>query len=635
MQNRSIHLLVAVVIAALVVLSGCETLGLASPFSDGADAFTDAQYDWGDKDYSSALRNAALAVYYDEKHYGAYKFIVEKYAEGMEKIQEQLDELAAGEPTVESVAREVQIYVDLADFVDSLDDGTDPRIVTFRKDQIEIPMTDYAPQISQARSRGYELALTAGTNHLESGDVDAADETFGVLMSTFVERTDEKREAAGSMISGLFADRAEAIMANMSYDVLEPASKLLSIAKGYHESERVADLQAAVDTAGMELVFGEADAVASAGTIQAYEQAIDIGKQAYDFTSNEKAVDERIAGYATKALAIADRHVREAEAAYDGTRTGQSAVYSSYDTLLTWLEEWPEATGYEDALDRLSAFIETSKIRVYLVADESFESGLRSRVLTDVRRVTREESDRAFYFHTSADLEELDELENSFVMSGWNDLYNDYDGEMLPDDTRDYQAKLRSLSADSSTEELEAMGIDYIIRVSANPGRLSSDTATRHETIELDACKTTEGEINDERAIMAAIRVAKNEGASTYRTALEESDIAEVWFGETLEVEFARTSGSQDVRYTVSMERVSDGRRVYNGRFSDTLQTATDEVLTSISGSNEELRQFVASKHGGVREVPELGKPGTTAVTKAFEDSYEPEAIAKALVRSR
>lgn len=174
MQNRRIHLLVAMIIAALVVLGGCETLGLASPFSDGADAFSDAQYDWGDKEYSSALRNAALAIYYDEKHYGAYQFIVEKYDEGMEKIHQQMEELAAGEPTVESVAREVRIYVDLADFVDSLDDGTDPRVLTFRKEQIEIPMTDYTPRIAEARSRGYELAVAAGTAQLESGDVDAA-----------------------------------------------------------------------------------------------------------------------------------------------------------------------------------------------------------------------------------------------------------------------------------------------------------------------------------------------------------------------------------------------------------------------------------------------------------------------------
>lgn len=635
MQNRRIHLLVAMIIAALVVLGGCETLGLASPFSDGADAFSDAQYDWGDKDYSSALRNAALAIYYDEKHYGAYQFIVEKYDDGMEKIQQQLDELAAGEPTIESVAREVEIYVDLADFVDSLDEGTDPRVVTFRKEQIEVPMTDYTPRIAEARSRGYELAVAAGTAQLESGDVDAADETFGTLMTTFVGPVDEKREAAGSMVSELFADRAETLMADMSYGILEPASRLLSIAEGYHASERVADLQAAVDAAGMELVFGEADAVAAEGTIQAYDRAIDIGKQAYDFTSNEKAVDARIAGYVQQALSVADQQVREAEAAYDGTRSGQSAVYAAYDTLLTWLEEWPDASGYEDALDRFATFIETSKIRVYLVVDDSLESGIRNRVLTDVRGLVREGSERAFYFHTGADLKELDELKNSFIMGAWNDLYNDYDGEMLPDDTRDYQAALRGLSADCTTEELEALGIDYIIRVSANPGRGSSDTSTRRETIELGAYKTTEGEIGDERAIMTAIQMAKNQGESTYRTALEESDIAEVWFGETVDVEFAQTSGSQDVRYTVSMERVSDGRRVYNGRFSDTLRSSTDEVLTSISGSNEELRRFVAAKHGGVREVPELGEPGAAALTTAFEDSYEPEAIAKALIRSR
>lgn len=66
------------------------------------------------------------------------------------------------------MVRECTLLRDLASFVRYLDNGTDPRVLTFRKESFSVPMTDYSEQIADSQTRGYTLAMAEGQALLEA-----------------------------------------------------------------------------------------------------------------------------------------------------------------------------------------------------------------------------------------------------------------------------------------------------------------------------------------------------------------------------------------------------------------------------------------------------------------------------------
>lgn len=609
-----------VLLAGAILLSatGCATLGMASPFSKGADYYKDAKAALEQGRYAEAFDYASYAIVKDEKHYPSYRLIVKNYEDGMTAISTELEELANSEPAIQSQIRKVDIYDHLVNFMSYIDAHGNPAVVTFKKDSVTIPITDYAVQLEEARQLGFDLAMEKGRSQLESEDFDGADETFETVLDEFTVNDDE--DAVRAQIADQFAARGEAYVAELTYEMVEDVNALIAKAETYAETDRVQALRTDLDAKALDLTLGEARRIAEGGTVEAYREAIIVAHDAYEFVEDNTEIDELRRSWARKAMELSLAQIDRVEPRYDGTISGLEPVRAAYKDMLRWIDGWESITDYKGIPARYADFIERSKIRVYAVKGGDLPGGVVEDVLEATRDAVRSRSDVRYWFHTSEEISTATEESSSRLGE-----------ELQRDNDSDYLAALDALTFDSSTQDASALNVKYLIRISADAGEATTKRNNRSETKKQSGHKTTEGEIQVAPAIFySPFRKAAEKDEQTLRKAMADSDVTNMWFDVPVEYTYTSISVRQPVSYTVIVERCSDGRQIYSDQFSFTYSAAGDEELTNVTSPVGDITSHLSDDIDEPRTPRGASKDD---VAEGFAEEFDPSALASAILR--
>jgi hypothetical protein len=591
---------------------------MASPFSKGADYYKDAKAALKENRYAEAFDYASYAIVKDEKHYPSYRLIIKNYQDGMTAITTELQKLASSDPAVEGQIRKVEIYEHLANFMSYIDAHGNPAVVSFKKDSVTIPITDYTAQLQEARKSGFDLAMAEAQSQLEFEDFDAANESFETALDEFTVNDD--KDAVRAQIADRFAARGEAYVAELSYEMIEDVNALIAMGEEYAETDQIQELRIALDAKALDLTLGEARRIAEGGTIEAYREAIIVAHDAYEFVEDNAEIDELRRSWAVKAMELSLAEIDRVEPQYDGTISGLEPVRAAYKDMLRWIDGWESITGYKDVPQRYADFIEESKVRVYAVIGGDLPGGIVTDVLEGTRDAVRSRSDVRYWFHTSEELATAAEESSSSLGE-----------ELQRDNDPDYRSALDALTFDSSTQDASALNIEYLIRISADAEEATPSRNTRTKTEKKSGHKTTEGEIEVAPALFyRPFRKMADEDRERFQSAMADSDISDMWFDVPVEYTYTSISVRQPVSYTVTVERCSDGRQIYSDQFSFTHAAAGDEELTDVSSGVSDITAFFSDDIEEPRAPRGAGKDD---IADGFEEEFDPSAVASAILR--
>lgn len=641
----------AFVVTAIVGLGGCETFNLVNPFSSGNDAYSDAESAWSDGEYAEALSDAAYAIARDEKHYKAMQFLIDNYETAIGQIDEELATLSEGEPTYDKLVRKAEIYDDLYWFYAYVSDEGDTAVTIERgRNSIEIPIRDISENIAAVQTQGMELAEVEAMALIEAEDFEGAEEVISTAASRFTS-DDEEADTLRARYAGIFADRAEEIMANLTVDNHEEARFLLVLARGLNrDSERIIALSERLPEEAIAVILAAADEVASAGTKEAAVEALEFTSATRSYIDEIDAYRAVRAPYVEGLLEAWPQHIAELEAAYDGSIDQAVTIRAEHNDMLYMARDWSEHVTFdhEAGLRRMKEFVELSTVRVAVVSSREFSASTRRRLASQVRSALydTEDQNRWFFFFTEDDID-LEHNGRLDLLSGADSEYQALMGQVNVFASQDdaYLDAVYALRPDATTDELNELGIDYVIKLTADVEELDLDTNERTEDDEKTFYLTEDGEFTDNPIITTMLRPTWNETKEQYD---DEADAREAFNQLSLlqdngveaahfDIPYTRVyeweSGEQEIEIEVEAVRVSDERRLFRDRFDTVVPARSPDRLVEIVTDFRDLEDQILEYEGGVDSESAPAGVSAQDVGDALEENLEMEDLVEAFLR--
>lgn len=632
----------------IILMSGCQMLGMASPFSSGADSFDRAKRAWSDNQPATALMYAASAVNRDEKHWPAYSFIITNYDEAIQSIEARLAELGQQDQTVETVREQVRILRDMMWFVHYVarfpGESTDPKIVEFKNDSVAIPLTDYETPLSEAQQQGYAIAFAEATTLFGSGEFEGAIEALQVITRDFVQGADE-RAAAEVEISRFLVETATPMVARLTMDNLEQATAMVAAARRFDESEEVAALTGDLNRRAVELIFAEADRIARPGTVAALENALSVAVQVRNYTGgaagDDTTVTSRLVTYAQR---LADLYRRDVDAAVAGARGNREANHQAevaFANYVAFVHGWPSISGHERALEDFGAFHRASRTLVHVVLAEGHDV-FRDRVTGPLADALAGQRGRDIWVVSSENRELAEERQRAIRGTGggrwWSNAGEQAERLIYRDSSNQWLNTANRLTAASALEEARELNIDVLVRITADASAGSPRPNRRQDVRGISAYQKTDGTIHvDEqtvsewRAARAVADLGGDAGMASYNRQLEEAGITRLWHEEPVTHTFQSLTAPVTVNYTIEVIRVSDGSSIHTSRFTHRGEETSDEVLVGITSAVPELQRSLQDQ---VREAPTEFRPSVTSVVAAGYRQLNMAPVATAIGRN-
>ncbi len=617
-------------LAALTMIflaSGCQMLGMANPFSSGADSYQRATRAWDSNNPAEALSYAANAVYRDEKHWPAYRFIVANYDEAMGQINARLAELDQQEQSVEVVREKVRTLRDMMWFVryvsDFPGDSTDPKIVESKNDSVAIPLTDYETPLAEAQAQGYAIAFSQASTLIAAGQVEEAVEALQVVTRDFVQGAEE-RAAAETAIAGFLVETATPLVARLTLENLDEATGLLAAARRFEETEEVAALTQELNSRAPALIFAEADRIARPGTVAAIESALGVAVQVRNYAGDDAEVSARLVSYAQRLADLYKRGVETSARTAGRTRQGNRAVEDQYTQLLAFLHAWPSVTGHETALEEFAAFTQSSRTMVHVVLDEGYGNA-RNGVVASLEAALANQSGKDIWV-ISKENQELAQTRQR-VFQGhergrwWSANSEQAEQIIYPDSSVRYLDAANGLTTASSLDEARALNIDFLVRITVETTVGNARSSQRQDVQSVSAYQKTDGSVHLDASTVDQWRAARavadrtgDVGMEEYNRQLAEAEITELWHQESVTHTYQSFTAPVTVTYGIEVINVANGRSIHTSRFTHRDEQTSNEVLVGVRAAVPAIQQALQEQ---VRQAPAGFDPNPAPVVQA------------------
>ncbi|MGM0432732.1 MAG: hypothetical protein ACQEQU_08465 [Spirochaetota bacterium] len=651
MKLRSMRRLVGIMVL-IAVLSGCQMLGMASPFSSGQGDFKRARGAWENGNPEEALQYVAIAIAWDEKHWGAWELLFDIYDDAMQQVNEKLASLDAQDPTVDSIAEKVDILKPMDIFISYVEgfpgEDTDPKIVTYKDDSLAIPLTDYDELLSEAMDQGYELAFTEAANHIDEGEYEAAIESLQVLTSRFVPDADDI-PAAEAEIADFLVESAAPMVENLTINNLEDATTLITAAREFTETDRTTALLEELNTKSVEVVFDEAARLLDQdGSVEGTERALRMAVRAREYVEDSAEVNRRIYSYAQR---LADLYKSELDAsihASDGTRDSKWTIENQYVQYVNFvIYEWPDVTGHERAIENFADYIESSRTVVHVALNPGYDS-VRDRVSTIVEEALSDHDDSVMWMYSEENQELADQRARYFRgkdLRWYRDNQELADRLIYPDSSTTFQDEVNELTTESSLEDARAFNIDYLVRIDAQVSTTTPESSQRDESQKVSAYEK-DGSVHFSKSVVdewrAGARIVEEMAESTdnqdaidaaveeYAKQLEEAGITEIWHEVDVTNTYQFLTATVSVDYDVDVVRTSDGESIYSTSFTHRDDVSSDRVLVGVQSAIPEVEKALQAD---VREPVADFNPDTKSIVDEGLSEFDAAQVVQAIAR--
>lgn len=647
-RSQATAIKVILLIGVVVALGGCATLGIVNPFSSGNEAFADAQRAWADGDYAGALSDAAYAIARDEKHYKAIQFLIDNYQTAIDAIDSELASLGEGEATYDSLLAKADIYYELEWFYKYIaDEGMTSVTLERGKNSVVIPIRDISAEVAEVRTKGMELAEVEAMALIEAEQFEDAQEVVRDAASRFASDSDEA-ETIRATYADLFADRVEEIMADLTIENAANAQSLLYLARGLNRSDRIQALSDRLTEEAVQAYYAAADELVAEGTKGARAEALALTAGTRAYISDIDDYKSRRVPYVAALLEVWPAHIAEIEAEYDGTIDGALAIREEYNAMLDLAKGWPQVSfDAPAALAQMRDFVEASTTRIAVVMSPEFSSTTRDRLAGQLRSMIYdvEDQDQWYFLYTEDDIS----LEKDADLTLYSGADEDFQSlirasGIFPGGDDDYLQTAASLSPDASSEELQALHIDYVVKLIAEVEELDLDTEDRTEEAEGTFILTSEGEFTQNPLVSGLLRPEWNRlleennddrvaALEAFQPFLRDNDLEAIYYDVAYIREFEWEQGEQEIEIEVAAYRVSDDRRLFRDRFSTTVMLRSGDRLVDIEAEDRELAARIL-EFESTGSAPSPAGVSERDVTEALNENLEVDDLFEALTRS-
>ncbi|SIP92645.1 hypothetical protein SAMN05920897_101304 [Alkalispirochaeta americana] len=633
------------VLAILLVIflaSSCQMLGIANPFSSGADNFDRARRALDSGEHDVALMNAAAAINRDEKHWPSYKFIVENYEGSLAKVNARLAELDEKEQTAEVLQEKVAILRNMYWFVRYVSrmpgDQPDSRVIERGKDSVTVALTDYETPLAEAREQGYAIAFAQASVLIEAGEYEEAIEALQVITRSFVQGAEE-REAAEITIAGFLVESATPLVGALSMENLEAATQILIAAARFEETEEVTALTAELNSKAPDVLFAAAERAARRNNVDALEEALGIAVKARNYVDDNDQVNPGIYPYAQRLADLYYGEARGAARTFDGSSSSKWDAENLFLRYVAFVQGWPSVTGHEDSIEKFAEFIESSRTVVHVVLDPAHAAS-RDSVLPALKSVLENQRGKVMWMYTSENRELADQRVRHFRGSGrwWSNNQQEAERLIYPDSSNTFHNEVNKLTTASSLDEARQFNIDFLVKISADASAGNTRSTQRSEVKQISAYLNMDGsahlDANNSKVNgwHAARVLAENTGTmDTFNQKLQEDGVREFWRNESVNHRYQALVAPVTVNYTLEVIRVSDGRSVYSTRVTHRDEAKSDEVLVGVDTDVSAIRSLLEQQ---VREAPTSFQPSTGRIEHAGFRQLNFAPVANAIGRS-
>ncbi|MCF7953474.1 MAG: hypothetical protein K9K78_05295 [Spirochaetales bacterium] len=658
MKFRSMNGFVGILVllaVLLAVLSGCQMLGMANPFSSGQDDFKRAKGAWEDGNPAEALEYVTKAINDDEKHWGAYKFLFEIYGDAMEQVDAKLASLDAQNPTIDSTVEKVETLQSMKYFNYYVEgfpgEETNPKIVSYKKDSLTIPLTDYEVLLSEARAQGYELAFTEAANQIDGGDYEAALASLDIIPRHFVPNYTEDRRAAGAEIAEFLAENAAPMVENLTITNLEDAAALITAAREFAETDRNAALLEELNTKAVNVVFDEAAKLLDQdGSVEGMERALRMAERAREYVEDSAEVNRRIYPYAQK---LADLYKSELDAsihASDGTRDNKWDIENQYVQYVEFvIYEWPDVTGHEQVIENFADYIESTRTVVHVVLNPGY-TATRDRISANVEQALSDHEGSVMWIYSEKNQEIADQRARYFRGEGrrwYLDNQELADRLIYPDSSTAFLNEVNKLTTESSLVDARAFNIDYLVRIDAKVSTTTPESSQRDELQQVSAYQKQDGSVHFSKSLLEKWRTqdkiiqkmieatdydqgAIDAAAAEYKRQMEEAGISKIWYDVDVTNTYQNFTATVSVNYDVDVVRTSDGKNIYSTSLTHQDNVSSDRVLVGVSSANSAMEKALQAD---VREPASDFKPNTKSVVTEGLSEFDDTQVVQAIVR--
>lgn len=617
------------VLAVVVVVflgSSCQMLGIANPFSSGADSFNRAKQALERGEHDAALMNAAAAINRDDKHWPSYKFIVENYEDSLAKVEARLAELGQEEQTSEVLQEKVKILRNMYWFVHYVSrmpgDRPDSRVIERGKESVTVALTDYETPLAEAREQGYAIAFGQASGLIEAGEYDEAIEALQTITRSFVQGAEE-RQAAEIAIAGFLVESAAPLVGALSMANLEGATRIMAAAARFEKTEEVEALTAELNSKAQDVILAEADRLARRGNVAALEEALGVAVKARDYVDDNDQVNPRIYPYAQRLADLYHGEARAAVRAFNGTRDSKWGAEDVFLRYVAFVGGWPAVTGHEDAIEDFAEFIESSRTVVHVVLEPDHAAS-HDRVTGAMERALESQRGKVLWMFTDQSREQAEQRQRHFRGTGrwWNNNQDKAASLIYPDSSNTFHRNVRQLTTESSLDDARGFNIDFLVKITADASVGNVRPVERRESKEISAYQKLDGSVHLDPGNSkvdgwhAARTLAENVGGmDTFNQQLrEDHGVSDFWRNAAVMHTYQALSAPVTVTYNLEVIRVSDGRSVYTTRATHRDEAKGNEVLVGVSSDIPVIESKVGEQ---VRQAPSSFTPNTASAVRA------------------